>query len=309
LGGDPDDIQSLYRLIHSSDILKIEGIVSVTGPGSRNAADKIQHWVQRLDVEHLRARGHTELMSEAGLLAGVKQGATRPGAPRPSRGTEGSAWIISRARARTKKEPLWVLGWGSATDIAQALHDDPSIAPRIRICYIGSSNTVHDPESRDYIYNFMKNRAPDLWWIEDGILPKLSHDTFRGVYLGGKQDGEWSHTGFITTNIRGHGSTHDGLFPEKCGDAFPRATSPEGVLKEGDSPTFLYLLSPVLGGVGNVDDPTQESWGGQFRRPEPDRFPNYYTDLDASPEICQATISKWRAAYLGYWKERWDWYA
>jgi hypothetical protein len=32
--------------------------------------------------------------------------------------------------------------------------------------------------------------------------------------------------------------------------------------KEGDTLSFLYLLSPVIGGVGNVDDPTDESWGG-----------------------------------------------
>lgn len=32
LGGDPDDIQSLYRLIHYSDVLKVEGIGSCTGP-------------------------------------------------------------------------------------------------------------------------------------------------------------------------------------------------------------------------------------------------------------------------------------
>jgi hypothetical protein len=57
-----------------------------------------------------------------------------------------------------------------------------------------------------------------------------------------------------------------------------------------------------------VDDPTVESWGGRFRRPYPEQFPNYYCDLDAPAERCQATISKWRVDYLRDWKRRWEWY-
>lgn len=48
--------------------------------------------------------------------------------------------------------------------------------------------------------------------------------------------------------------------------------------------------------------------GGQFRRSYPDKYLNYYTDLDARAEVCQATINKWRVDYLNDWKLRWDWY-
>jgi hypothetical protein len=311
LGGDPDDIQSLYRLIHYSDVLRIEGLTSCTGPNSSPSADLIRHWVMRVDVEHLRNRGYGELMRESDILAGVRQGALTPGGPSGGRRTEGSDWMVRCAHTPDPlglSRPLWVLVWGSLTDLAQALHDDPTIAPKIRINCTGSSNTVHDPASRDYLYRFMTESFPSLWWIEDGVLPRLSHDTFRGVYLGGDQSGEWGNVAFIERNIRGHGSKHGGLFAECCGDAFPVATWPAGTLKEGDSPTLLYLLSPVLGGVGDVDDPTQESWGGRFHRPEPGRFPNYYVDLDADADTCQATINKWRKAFLADWKLRWDWY-
>ena len=312
LGGDPDDIQSLYRLIHYSDVLRVEGIVSVTGPGARNSADLIRHWVQRVDVDHLRGRGHTELMAEAALLNTVKQGAVSAGAPAPERRTEGSDWIVQRARQAVGADGaaglLWILAWGSLTDVAQALHDDPSIAPRIRLYYIGSSNTVHDPASRDWVYAFMAERCPTLWWIENGVLPHRSRDTFRGVYLGGQQQGEWSNTAFVPHAVRGRGSYHNGLFAERCGDAFPLAGSPGGTLKEGDSPSLLYLLAPAVAGVGEPDDPTQPSWGGQFHRPDPGRFPNYYTDLEADVETCQATINRWRVDYLSHWRERWEWY-
>jgi hypothetical protein len=54
-----------------------------------------------------------------------------------------------------------------------------------------------------------------------------------------------------------------------------------------------------------VDDPTGPSWVGQFRRPAPDASPNYYADLDAPAEACQATINRWRVDYLRDWKARW----
>ena len=304
LGGDPDDIQSLYRLIHYSDVLKVEGITSCTGPGSTPSADLIRHWVQRVDVEHLRANAYPQLMAEEELLDSVVQGATTAGRPGPGQETDGSRKIVERALVDSE-EILWVPVWGSITDVAQALHDAPEIASRIRINYIGSSNTVNDPDARDYVFEFMAEQFPELWWIENGVLPKLSRDTFRGVYQTGEQGGEWGNIAFIEQNIRGRGTNHNGLFDEVCGDAFPVAGWPKGSLKEGDSPTLLHLLSPVFGGVGDVDHPSAESWGGQYERPDPNRFPNYYTDLNADAETCQGTISKWRVGYLSHWKERW----
>jgi hypothetical protein len=315
LGGDPDDIQSLIHILHYSDILRIEGIVSSPGPGSTNRVEGIREWIERTDLDYLRDRGHGELMAEAGVLAVTRQGATIPGAPAPGRATEASRWLVEQALAPDPQgldRPLWVLAWGSLTDVAQALHDEPAIAGRIRLHAIGSSNTTADPESRDYVYGFMQERYPALWWIENGILPRFRHDTFRGVYLGGEQSGEWGNRAFVERNIRGQGSTHDGRYELRTGDAMPLARHPgstEGILKEGDTPTFLFLLSPVVGNVGDVDDPAQESWGGQYRRPAPGSYPNYYVDLDAPAEVCQATINRWRVDFLRSWKERWAWYS
>ena len=308
LGGDPDDIQSLVHLLHYSDTLKLEGLISTTGPGSVPQAGRVRQWVRRVDLDSLRARGYLDLSAEVDVLDVVRQGATRAGAPHDKETTPGSRRLVERAHALDplgEDRPLWVLVWGSMTDVAQALYDDPSIAGRIRLYTIGSSNTVHDPESRDFVRDGMDDRWPDLWWIENGILPKLSHDTFRGYYLGGDQTGPWGNRAFIEQVIRGRGTTHGGDFDQVLGDAFPVATWPEGTLKEGDSPTFLYLLSPVVGGVGDVDDPTGPSWGGRFRRPDPVRFPNYAVDLDAPAEVCQATINRWRVDYLSDWRQRW----
>jgi hypothetical protein len=314
LGGDTDEVATFVHLLHYTDILKLEAIVSSPGPGSRNQVENLREWIERTDMDFLRERGHTSLMSEAQLLKITHQGSTSSKAPGKGQSTAGSRAIVERALAPDPlglDRPLWVLAWGSMTDLAQALYDEPSIAGRIRIFSIGAFNTTADTASRDYVFRFMQQKYPSLWWVESGMQPPWSHDTFLGVYRGGNQTGEWDAQEFMLRNIRGHGSTHNGKFSQETGDAIPWAqhnSTTRNILKEGDATTFFYLLSPVVGGVGNVDDPTQESWGGRFRRLYPGTHPNFYTDLDASAEECQATVNKWRVAFLSSWKDRWDWY-
>jgi hypothetical protein len=315
LGGDPDDIQSLFRLLHYSDILEVKGIVSTPCSQIENHPWDtlpqhlfIKEWIQRIDLNYLRAKGYTDLMPEEQVLGVVKKGSQKPLPPSVNGNTEGSDFIIKTSKKYSKEDPLWVLIWGSMTTLAQALHDDPSIASNIRIYSIASSNTEHDSLSRNFVYEFMKSDFPDLWWIENGILPKGKYETFRGVYQGGEQSGEWGNIAFVEKNIRGKGTTRGGMFDIKSGDAFPVATWPKGTLKEGDSPSILYLISPIIGGVGDIHDPTQESWGGQFRKADPVKFPNYYIDLNASPEECQSTINKWRLDFMADWKMRWERY-
>ncbi len=309
LGGDPDDIQSLIRAIHYSDSLRIEGIVSTQGAGDAKPW-LIREWITRTDVEHLRELGYDELMTEADLLAGVRTGTQRLRAPSADGTSDGSQHIIERAHAGRPEDPLWLLAWGSLGTIAQALYDDPSIADRIRIYSIGDFNTRSNQEARDYVFDVLEDE-PDLWWIENGVMPLESRSTFRGVWRGGEQSGEWNRNDFVDRHIRGHGTDADGRFDQLLGDAFPLADSPPeaiGSLKEGDSPTLLYLLSPRFGGVGDLDDPTSPSWGGRFRRAD-GAFPNYYVDLDCDDkDDCQATINRHRVAYLSHWRDRWDRY-
>jgi len=307
--GDPDDVQSLVRAIHYSDALGIEGIVSTEAPGT-GRPEIIREWIRRTDVDHLRAQGYTELMTEAELLATVRTGTRNRRGPSDGGSTDGSRHIIARAHAGSSDDPLWVLVWGSLGTVAQALHDDPTIVPKIRLYTIGDYNSRSNSDARDFVLNVL-DEQPDLWWVENGVLPFLSRNTYQGVWRGGNQRGQWNHTTFLERHIRGHGTDADGEFAQKLGDAFPGALEPReaiGALKEGDSPSMLYLLSPRFGGIGDLDDPTQPSWGGRFRRASPDH-PNYYVDLDCpTVEKCQATINRHRVDFLAHWRDRWDRY-
>ena len=67
----------------------------------------------------------------------------------------------------------------------------------------------------------------------------------------------------------------------------------------------MYLLSSAVGGVGNPDDPTQESWGGRWHQPFSKSFPYYYTDLDEPLNVYWEEMKKWRPAFLADWEKRW----
>lgn len=298
IGHDPDDIQSLYRLAHYSDILKVEGLLASASINTSANVTLLEQWIRTIRINEMRAKGYPELMTQEALLASVKLGSTSLSGPAPGRASPGSNHIIAsveNAISRGDSRPLYILVWGPLTSVAQALHDNPDIAPHIRIYSIGSSNVNADVASRNYVYNFMQNRYRNLWWIENGSPLTNFRNTYFGIFFQGYQVGEWANGSFIGANIRGHGA---------AGDAFPTAFSG---LQEGDSPSMLYLLSPIIGGVGNVNIPTGESWGGQFTRHSAGT-PNFYIDCCSVPIEAQRTINKWRVQFLEDWKSRWDRY-
>jgi hypothetical protein len=282
-GKDPDDYQSLVHYLLYSDMVKTEALIS--SPPFYGTADNILETLEcyRADFSKLKTRGNYPEPRE--LEAVTVQGAEDTGSPGPEKNTSGSEKIIECALAEDES-PLFVLLWGSMTDLAQALYVCPEITRNIRVYSIGSWNTKQDPESRNYIYT----NHPDLWWIE-------SDETFRGMYMGGNQEADLGNEAFVELHVRGHGALGD-FYAGKKKD-----------IKMADTSSFLYILSPLIGNTGNWDDPTAPSWGGSYMKPDPRRC--YWKDSD-SPEYIYAgkkganTINRWREQILRNWQTRMD---
>jgi hypothetical protein len=278
-GSDPDDFQSMVHLLLYADVLDIEGLIS--SPPHKGRARHILEVLDAYEKDYPDLKRHSAEYPKPDALRKVtKQGAIAA-APKAGFGrpTEGSRWIVERAHAKDKR-PLWVLVWGSITDVSQAVHDDPGIKKKLRVYSIGSWNTRNDRAARDYLFR----RHKDLWWIE-------ADTTFRGMYVGGRQDGDLGNRSFVARHVKGHGAL-GALFVRKKAD-----------IKMGDSPSVLYLLR------GDPDDPTGEHWGGAFAAAG--HGSAYWHD---SPDKALAeggrkgakTVSKWRTAYLRDWQKRMD---
>jgi hypothetical protein len=305
-GSDPDDFQSMVHLLVYADVLDIEGLIS-SPPGKGRAGDLLEV-IAAYEQDYPQLKQHAETYPTPASLRGlVKQGATDPApAQGYSRPTEGSRWIVQRALQSisapasqghatgvtpappaSATRPLWILVWGSITDVAQAVHDEPGIKAHVRVYSTGSWNTRNDPAARNYLHRHHR----DLWWIE-------SDTAFRGMYQGGRaptegwSDGPWGNRSFLDRHVRGHGALGDLLCRKKAD------------LKMGDTPTLLYLLR------GDPNDPTGEHWGGAFV--PTGHGPHYWTDNPAA-ELREGnyagarTVNKWRVEYLRDWQARMDW--
>lgn len=279
-GSDPDDFQSLVHYLVYADLFDTEGLIS-----SPPHAGRHQHILETLDAyaaDYPRLQQHSDRFPTPDALRAVtRQGAVDAAPPAGySTPTEGSRWIMERARAEDGR-PLWVLVWGAITDVAQALHDDPGIQPKLRVYFISSWNRRLDQAARDYVVQ----QHPDLWLIE-------AETTFRGMYVGGEQAGDLGNRAFLARHVRGHGALGDLLVAKKAD------------LKMGDTPSVLYLLR------GDAEDPTGASWGGAFVRPDPVR--RYWTD-HPDPALREGdfagakTVNRWREGYLRDWQQRLQW--
>lgn len=280
-GSDPDDFQSMVHYLVYADRFDTEGLIS--SPPDKGRAEHILEAIAAYekDFENLRTWSEDYPAPDA-LRAVVRQGAIDPQAGEaPEALSEGAALIVDRALADDPR-PLYVLVWGSGTDVAQAVHAKPEIKKNIRIYYIGSWNTSMDRKSRDYLFN----QHPDLWWIE-------SDTTFRGMYMGGNQVGEWDNVKFPELHVAGHGAL-GALFMAQKTD-----------IKMGDTPSVLYMLH------GDPSTPETEHWGGAFVRPDPAGRPTYWHDspdpaLQYKDKPGAITVNKRREAYLEDWKQRMD---
>jgi len=237
-GTDFDDYQSLVHLLVYTDCIDLEGMLASPWGAGRERKRHILKIIDEYekDFPHLRSQSAAyptpERLREISKQGGTDSADLRGWGDR----TEGSDWIIERAHANDPR-PLWLLVWGGIDDLAQALHDDPSIKNKLRVYWIGGPNKKWSTTAYDYI----ARERRDLWIIE-------ANSTYRGFFMGGQQSGDLGNVEFIAAHIRGRGA---------LGDYFTQIAS---TLKMGDTPSLTYLLH------GSPENPAAESWGGSFVR-------------------------------------------
>ncbi|MDF1741342.1 MAG: DUF1593 domain-containing protein [Verrucomicrobiales bacterium] len=280
-GDDPDDHQSMVHYLVYADRFDTEGFIS--SPPKKGRAKDLHDCIDAYEKDFPNLQSHSdEYPTPESLRNLVHQGAVEsqtdslPDAP-----GEGARCIITQAK-RDDPRPLYVLVWGAITDVAQAVHADPSIKSKLRIYSIGSWNTKHGQKERDYLFE----NHPDLWWIE-------SDTTFRGLCQGGDQEGDLHNLTFSENHIAGHG---------ELGALFMRK---KPTIKMGDTPTVLHLLN------GDPSKPEEAKWGGAYVRPHPKNRPHYWTDnpaeeLSWGDKKGANTINRWREEILRDWQKRMD---
>ena len=243
-GSDFDDFQSLVHLFVYADRFDIEGIVSTPmgGTARKEAILKVID-VYKRDFKNLRTYSDHYPTPER-LRSVTRQGRIEfEGLEGFGEPTEGSKWIIQCAE-KSDPRPLWVLVWGGLEDLSQALHDDPSITPKLRVYFIGGPNKKWSARAYDYI----AQHHQDLWMIE-------CNSSYFGWFMGGNQQDDLSNTSFVAQHVKGQGALGDYF---AGGISFGNKYHAE--IKMGDTPSVVYVLGKT------PEDPTKDSWGGRFVR-------------------------------------------
>ena len=160
-GTDPDDNQSMAHFLMYCNEFDTEGLISSPSYGS-GSQEEILRMIDLYEQDLPKLKKHATRWPEPDYLRSITKQGRKGSAPYCgySTATEGSEWIVECAR-RADERPLWVLVWGGLDDLAQALHDAPDIADKIRVYWIGGPNKKWSINS----YAYIVEHFPHVWFI------------------------------------------------------------------------------------------------------------------------------------------------
>jgi Protein of unknown function (DUF1593) len=314
ISNEPDDEESLVRLLVYANEFDLEGLAATT---SIHLRDKI-----RPDIIH----GHID----AYALVRKNLMAHAPGFPTPERlrsmvvsgqpglgmssvgegrSTQASRALIEAA-LRPDPRPLWVAVWGGANTLAQALWDVKySRSPR-ELEAIVAKLRVYTISDQDDSGRWLRITFPGLFFIVSPSTVASAEyytSTWSGISgdrwykTGGMVDFELVDNPWLTENIiENHGP---------LGARYPRLT----YIMEGDTPSFLNLIS---NGLASDETPAWGGWGGRYalRQSYGETRPIWTNSRDTvrlpdgrEHTSNQATIWRWRRAFQHDFAARMDW--
>ena len=314
ISNEPDDEQSLVRLLVYSNEFEIEGLVATTSVWLRDQVrpDLLVHGIEAYGQVRgnllLHAPGFPET---ADLLARVKEGRPEFGMAGVGEGkrSAGSDWII-RAVDRADDRPLWVAVWGGPNCLAQALWDVLHERSSAEVAAFLAKLRVYAISDQDDSGYWIRRTFPTLEYIVSPTT--VDADEYHTATWSGisgdrhLRNGPGEHFALVdnpwlTANIRENHGPLGALYPKLV------------YLMEGDTPSFLNLIGNGLAADAN---PGWGGWGGRYtlRQPHGETRPIWTNSRDTvktsdgrSYTSNQATVWRWREAFQHDFAARMDW--
>lgn len=293
---DPDDMQSMVRFLLYANEFDVEGLIASAGTFAMEAHkknildvldvyEKVYPNLKKRDpkyptADRLRSVTFEGLGHNHGLS--IKWGRDKqPVTDIIGKGKDSEASnAIIAAADKPDPRPIWIGVWGGPREVAQAIWDVKNTRSAAELKAFISKLRIFLIAYQDATHGWLLEQFPDLFIID-------SRKTYQGMFGGADP---LSDLAWVNEHIRhNHGP---------LGEIYPHEGMGCTGVCEGDSPSFLYLVSANRG-INNPEDPTQPSWGGQYQR-VPNT--NHYGDGPG-----ESSISRWRAAYQKEFEERANW--
>jgi hypothetical protein len=290
IGGDPDDRQSMVRFLLDACDFDVEGLCTGFGHGhyEQTRPELIREAVDAYGKVLSNLRKHrSDYPSHEQLRSLIKDGHNGdPHTVGPGMDSEASEWII-RVLDRDDPRPVWFAIWGGPRELAQAIWKVEKTRSADELAAVKRKIHVHSIADQDRTAGWVKEHHPDVFWI-------FSDRLFRGIWKEGDQSlvsPEWLKKHVLT----GHGALGP-VYP-------PKASGKDGV-KEGDTPSFFYVLPD---GLSDPEHPEWGNWGGRFMRSgRGNEYLPAQDLMDGKPDMLY-TIHRWRRAYQNAFEARMDW--
>lgn len=308
---EPDDSESLVRLLVHADLFEIEGLVFTTGWSLDKTRDDFMDLIHdavnayEIDAPNLMKRSDQkgflkdenrqkidywpspEYLKKRTLFGSKNRGFKFIGENNDSPGSD----LIIQLADENDERPIWVTVWGGGNTLAQAIwrvqqerspEELKTFLHKLRVYTITDQDRDQRTDFAISSHQWMRREfEKDLFFIWDECAWKYQNGT-------GKKN--WEE---YVRHIQNHGN---------LGKVYPKYKY--GV--EGDTPAFLYFLP---NGLNNPEIPNQASWGGYFEWGLcEDNTTNAFTNFkDPVRNICNKYEDHFYMATFNNFAARMDW--
>ena len=318
LSNEPDDEESLVRLLVYADEFDLEGLVATTS-----------NWLRqnpREDLIHRDLAAYAQVWpnlvkhSAAFPAAATLEAVTRTGQTGlgmafvgQDKGSGGSRRLIE-AVDRTDDRPLWVSIWGGPNTLAQALWEVRASRPAVEVEKFVAKLRVYAISDQDDSGPWIRREFPGLFYIVSPSSPASYQEYYRATWSGisGGQETQVAagyHAAMVANPwleahiINNHGPL-GALYPHRL------------YLMEGDTPSFLGLIDR---GLGWAESPAFGGWGGRYTlyQPAGETRPIWTDNASTCDRVeveparfessNQATIWRWREHFQNDFAARLEW--
>ena len=316
---EPDDMESMIRLMAHADLFEIEALITSGGWNSSGRAYPIG-WKDSLsttinayskDLPNLMKRSgqkkflpiekengkqsigywpSPEYLTSRSMLGSLELGQAKIGENNRS---VGSDFIIKLAEENDER-PIWILAWGGANTFAQAVwqmeqekseEEIAEILKKFRIYTITDQDRPYNLRVGNYSFSshqYLRTKYSDhliFIWDESAWLSQ-----------NGIGSSNWNE---YATHIQKHGN---------LGRIYPK--NKYGV--EGDTPSYLHVLP---NGLSNPSEPTMVGWGGYFQfSVSQDKETNCYTNFEGKTKDSSQKYERYfYPAIFNNFAARMDW--
>jgi hypothetical protein len=291
LGADPDDEQSMVRLLVSANEFDIEGLIVSTGCWKKSQSDTqmldklVDAYADCYDNLRVHAEGFptVEYLRSISVMGQKGYGMSDVGDGKDSPGSD----LIIRSIDRDDPRPVWVGAWGGANNIAQAIWKVKETRSKEELSKFLSKLRVFDILGQDDAGAWIAKNYPQVLYIRA-----------TGVYgWQPPKNGDYQRN-----DIQSHGP---------LGAVYPDTKW----ATEGDTPAFMHVYPNGLNDPDKID---QGGWGGRFSLEkktsiksmravkEEERAYDPY-DMFGNTSDGAKAIKRWRKGYDNDFAARMDW--